>query len=111
MSKASYSWKALTDEKKKEFKDRVIEMKKLAPEQTTDKVTGEESLSHSKANVFPLSRVKKIVTLNEEIKTLPVECVVALEKAAQLFLQDFASTSFSVAQKHGRKTVKTSDIM
>lgn len=50
------------------------------------------------------------MTLNEEIKTVPSECIVALEKAAQLFIQDFATTAISVAKKNGRKTVKTSDI-
>jgi len=36
MSKVSYSWKVLSEEKRKEFKDRVEEMKKQVADQPRD---------------------------------------------------------------------------
>jgi histone H3/H4 len=76
-----------------------------------DKVTTPEKLiSQAKATVFPLSRVKKIVNLNPDLALISPAAVFALEKAAELFLQDYTQTAMTVASKHNRKTIYLSDI-
>ena len=67
-------------------------------------------ISHEKFNVFPLSKVKKIAQLNPDLVQISSEAVIALEKAAELFLQDFTQTSIQIAKKHHRKTLQVKDM-
>ena len=67
-------------------------------------------ISHSQASHFPLARVRKITKLNPSVHTVSKEAVLALEKAAQLFVQDYTRTALSITEKHKRKTMQMSDM-
>ncbi|XP_045814898.1 DNA polymerase epsilon subunit C [Trifolium pratense] len=59
---------------------------------------------------FPKSRVKKIMTLDEDVKRVSSEALFLVSKSTELFLQLLAEKSAEVAIEKKRKTVKLEHI-
>ncbi|EME32066.1 CCAAT box binding factor family isoform 1 [Galdieria sulphuraria] len=64
----------------------------------------------SKSVVFPASRIKRIMRINEEVGKIAVPTPVLVSKALQLMLQDFLTSCCDTARKH-KSTVITPYLM
>ncbi len=49
--------------------------------------------------------------LNEEVKVISAESVVAVAKATELFIAQLANDAFELANENNRKTIKFEDII
>jgi hypothetical protein len=54
----------------------------------------------SKSIVFPASRIKRIMRINEEVGKIAVPTPILVSKALQLMLQDFLTSCCETARKH-----------
>ncbi|XP_027337582.1 dr1-associated corepressor [Abrus precatorius] len=70
----------------------------------------EEEKAVSSEPEFPKSRVKKIMTLDEEVKRVSSEALFLVSRSTELFLQYLAENSAQVAIEKKRKTVKLEHI-
>ncbi|KAI5406310.1 hypothetical protein KIW84_052883 [Lathyrus oleraceus] len=59
---------------------------------------------------FPKSRVKKIITLDKDVKRVSSEALFLVSRSTELFLQLLAEKSAQVATEKKRKTVKLEHI-
>lgn len=59
---------------------------------------------------FPKSRVKKIITLDKDVKRVSSEALFLVSRSTELFLQLLAEKSAQVAIEKKRKTVKVEHI-
>jgi len=60
--------------------------------------------------VIPVSRVKRIVKLDPEVKNISKEATALIAKATELFLAKFGEDAYKMSSLSGRRTLKPEDI-
>ena len=60
---------------------------------------------------FPLSKIKKIMKLDPEVKQVGGDAIVSMARCAELFLASLANKSLEVAQDRGTKTISLVDVI
>eukprot|EP00742_Colponemidia_sp_Colp-10_P004327 GILJ01004616.1.p1 GENE.GILJ01004616.1~~GILJ01004616.1.p1 ORF type:complete len:373 (+),score=61.45 GILJ01004616.1:65-1183(+) len=64
-----------------------------------------------KKGSLPIARVKRIMKVNDEVNHIGGEAAIAVAKAAELFLEHLARSSFKRTKVEGRKTVQVIDMV
>eukprot|EP01130_Rhizamoeba_saxonica_P006090 TRINITY_DN2414_c0_g1_i1.p1 TRINITY_DN2414_c0_g1~~TRINITY_DN2414_c0_g1_i1.p1 ORF type:complete len:114 (+),score=23.75 TRINITY_DN2414_c0_g1_i1:56-397(+) len=59
---------------------------------------------------FPVSRVKKIIKSDPEVKYISTDTCFLISKATEMFLQSLARRAHEECRKEGRSTLKYQDI-
>mmetsp|Transcript_33040 Transcript_33040/g.43492 ORF Transcript_33040/g.43492 Transcript_33040/m.43492 type:complete len:128 (+) Transcript_33040:62-445(+) len=102
--------------------DKELEEKQVAePEEEDDEVEDKtveeeeeekEKLPYSKRSglALPKSSVRRIMKLDDEIKSVNKEGIILAERAAVLFLEKFAQEAYSKAQTRGAKMIRYEDV-
>ena len=75
-----------------------------------DQVEG-DSIAPEFVAPFPISRVKRIIKLDQDIRLVASDGIVLITQAAALFVEMLASASFSVMVQHKRKSVRSQDVL
>jgi DNA polymerase epsilon subunit 4 len=92
-------WKQLT----KEERDHWSQVAQLQEKPVVEKKPREPS--DSKVDALPVSRIKKIMRVDEDVKTLSKEAINLVGRATELFLEYFARECHEVAVSFKKKTI------
>ncbi|XP_014517423.2 nuclear transcription factor Y subunit C-2-like, partial [Vigna radiata var. radiata] len=70
----------------------------------------EESTDLRNQHMLPLSRVKKIMKSDEDVKLVSAEAPVVFAKACELFIMELTMKAWANTEANNRRTIKKSDI-
>jgi DNA-directed RNA polymerase I subunit RPA43 len=74
---------------------------------------GEKSIDDSERFVapFPITRVKRIIKLDKDVRLVTGDAIALIAQATALFVQNLSSASFTVMLRTKRKTIRGPDVV
>ncbi len=121
------AWKALSDEERQRYQDMAAEQKELYRKALEEAGGGAEAgeageageggdnaqcVADQKAHsMLPLSMVKKLATMDEDIKRVSGDALKVITEATGLFLGNLASKSLVLALGNNKKNFKFEDMV
>jgi len=116
-----HKWRELGESGQQAYKDKAALLAAdLAAAATDD--TAADANSHANGNPetaeadndemlgLPLTSVKRIMCTDEDVARVSGDCVKAMAKATEMFLELLASRGYAQAKRHNRSTIKFCDI-
>uniref|UniRef100_A0A182QFH2 Nuclear transcription factor Y subunit gamma n=1 Tax=Anopheles farauti TaxID=69004 RepID=A0A182QFH2_9DIPT len=93
---------------KKNKKRKITEIEKFWPAKMNE-VRSMESFTRGMQNM-PLSRIKRIMKLDENVSKISDDAVIVLEKATDFFIQELTHQGWIHTKQMKRRTLKRSDV-
>ena len=116
-----HKWRELGESGQQAYKDKAALLAAHLAAAATDD-TAADANSHANGNPetaeadndemlgLPLTSVKRIMCTDEDVARVSGDCVKAMAKATEMFLELLASRGYAQAKRHKRSTIKFCDI-
>ena len=112
-----HKWRELGEAGQQQYKDKAAALaaeiaanRAETEDDTGTQAEAEQSTDNAEVPGLPLTSVKRIMCLDEEVARVSADAVKGMAKAAELFLELLATKAIAQAKHHKRSTIKFCDM-